>query len=149
MYRIDRSRIGDAFKAIHTDDLLAECVGIDVPRYRTLAFATGSFFAGVAGAVLAHRLSAIDPHVFDITTMVYLIIWVVVGGTVTFSGPIIGVAVMTMVFEWSRPLLEWRPLLFGAILILFLIFLPGGIESLIQKFKGVFFGGKNNREITA
>jgi branched-chain amino acid transport system permease protein len=138
MYRLDVSRLGNAFKAIHTDDLLSECVGIRVPAYRTQAFLIGSFFAGIAGALLAHRLMAIDPHVFDITTMVYLIIWVVVGGTATFAGPIIGVTVMTAVFEWARPLLEWRPFLFGAILIVFLIFLPGGIESLLPKVPALF-----------
>jgi branched-chain amino acid transport system permease protein len=134
MFRIDRSRIGDAFKAVHTDDTLSECVGIRVGRYRSYAFVLGSFFAGISGALLAHRLNAIDPKLFDVTTMVYLIIWVVVGGTATFAGPIIGVAVITIIFEWTRPLLAWRPLLFGAILIGFLIFLPGGLESLIPKW---------------
>jgi branched-chain amino acid transport system permease protein len=138
MYRIDGSRIGDTYKAIHTDDLLSECVGIRVPRYRTQAFVVGASFAGLGGALLAHRLTAIDPHNFDITTMVYLIIWVVVGGTATFAGPIIGVAVITLVFEWARPLLEWRPFLFGAILVVFLIFLPGGIESLLPEFLSFF-----------
>lgn len=133
MYRLDRSRIGDAWKAIHWDDALSECAGINVARYRVLAFVVSAFFAGIAGALLAHRLGAIDPKNFDITTMVYLIIWVVVGGTATFWGPIIGLTVMTLIFEWTRPLLEWRPLLFGAILILVLIFLPGGIESLIPR----------------
>lgn len=134
MYRLDRSRIGNAWKAVHTDDLLSECVGIDVARYRTTAFVIGSFFAGLAGALLAHHLQAIDPKNFDINTMVYLIIWVVVGGTATFWGPIIGLVVMTVAFETTRPLLEWRPVLFGSILILFLIFMPGGIESLLAKF---------------
>lgn len=133
MYRLDRSRIGDAWKAVHWDDALSECAGINVARYRVLAFTTSAFFAGIAGALLAHRLGAIDPKNFDVTTMVYLIIWVVVGGTATFWGPIIGLTVMTLIFEWTRPLLEWRPLLFGAILILVLIFLPGGIESLIPR----------------
>jgi branched-chain amino acid transport system permease protein len=133
MYRLDRSRIGDAWKAIHWDDALAECTGIHVARYRVLAFTTSAFFAGIAGALLAHRLGAIDPKNFDVTTMVYLIIWVVVGGTGTFWGPIIGLTVMTFIFEWTRPLLEWRPLLFGAILIVFLVFLPGGLESLVPR----------------
>jgi branched-chain amino acid transport system permease protein len=145
MFRIDRSRIGNAFKAVHTDDLLAECVGIRVGRYRSIAFVIGSFFAGISGALLAHRLNAIDPHIFDINTMVYLIIWVVVGGTVTFAGPIIGVAFITIVFEWTRPLLAWRPLLFGAILIGFLIFLPGGLESLHPKFSTLFQKLRNFR----
>jgi branched-chain amino acid transport system permease protein len=135
MYRLDRSRIGNAWKAIHTDELLSECVGIDVARYRILAFVIGSFFAGLAGALLAHHLQAIDPKNFDVNTMVYLIIWVVVGGTATFWGPIIGLLAMTVAFEATRPLLEWRPVLFGSILILFLIFMPGGLESLFAKFK--------------
>ncbi|MCB1013353.1 MAG: hypothetical protein KDB15_16980, partial [Microthrixaceae bacterium] len=47
--------------------------------------------------------------------------------------PFLGVIVMTIIFETSRPLLEWRPLLFGGILIFFLIFMPGGLESLLPK----------------
>ena len=81
-------------------------------------------------------MGAIDPRNFDLNTMIYLIIWVVVGGTATFWGPIIGLVVVTVAFEWSRPLLEWRPLMFGAVLIFFLIFLPGGLESLPAKMRG-------------
>jgi branched-chain amino acid transport system permease protein len=57
MYRIDRSRIGNVFKVIYEDDILAESIGIKVRRYRSFAFVFGSFFAGIAGALLAHRLS--------------------------------------------------------------------------------------------
>lgn len=139
MYRIDKApAIGYVFKAIYMDEALARSVGIRVPRYRAMAFVVGSFFAGIAGALLAHRLGAIDPHNFDVTTMVYLVIWVVVGGVATFWGPLVGVTVMTVVFEMTRPLLEWRPLLFGAILIGFLIFMPGGLESLFPKVETVF-----------
>ena len=136
MWRLDKSRLGNAWKSIQSDALLAECVGIDVGRYRSLAFITGSFFAGIAGALLAYRMGAIDPRNFDLNSMIYLIIWVVVGGTATFWGPIIGLVVVTAAFEWSRPLLEWRPLMFGAVLIFFLIFLPGGLESLPAKMRG-------------
>lgn len=132
MYRLDGSRIGRTFRAIYADELLSECIGVNVQGYRAQAFVIASFFAGIAGALLAHRLGAIDPKNFDIITMVYLIIWVVVGGTRTFWGPVIGVSVMTVLFEWTRPLLEWRPALFGAILILFLVLLPGGLESLLS-----------------
>lgn len=140
MYRLDRSRIGKTFKAIYTDEGLAESLGIDVRRYRAMAFVAGTFFAGIAGSLLAHRLGAVDPKNFDINTMVYLIIWVVVGGTQTFWGPLIGLTVMTLVFEWTRPLLEWRPLLFGAILIFFLIFQPGGLEGLLLQIRDRLLG---------
>jgi branched-chain amino acid transport system permease protein len=65
--------------------------------------------------------------------MVYLIIFVVVGGVETFWGPILGVIVMTIVLELSRPMEEWRPLIAGAILIFFLVVMPGGLEILLPK----------------
>jgi len=136
LYRIDRSRIGDSFKAISIDPGLAESIGIRVPKYRTLAFAIGSFFAGIAGGLLVHRLGAVDPRCFDLITMVYLLVWVVVGGYHTFWGPVIGVSVMQAVFEFSRPLLQVRPAIFGIILMLVLIFMPGGLESLIPRAMG-------------
>ncbi len=133
MYRIDRSHIGDTFKAIHTDATLCETIGIRVPRYRALAFMFGSFFAGIAGGLMAHHQGAIDPHNFEATLMVYLIIYVVVGGVETFWGPMLGVIVMTLVLEVSRPLEEWRPLIAGAVLIFFLVVMPGGLEVLLPR----------------
>ena len=135
MWRLDRSRISNAWKAIHTDDMLAECMGVNVARYRTLAFVVGSFFAGIAGALLAYRMGSIDPHNFEITQMIYLVIWVVIGGASTFWGPLIGVTVLTVAFEASRPLEAWRPMMFGGMLILSLIFMPGGLESLLPSLR--------------
>jgi len=133
LYRIETSHIGDAFKAISMDPGLAESTGINIPRHRLLACAIGSFFAGIAGGLLVHRLGAVDPKLFNIITMLYLLIWVVVGGTSTFWGPVIGVSVMYSLFELSRPLIQIRPMFFGLSMILVLIFMPGGIESLISK----------------
>jgi branched-chain amino acid transport system permease protein len=133
LYRIEKSRIGDNFKAISMDTELAESTGINIPRHRLLACAIGSFFAGIAGGLLVHRLGAVDPKLFDIHTMLYLLIWVVVGGTNTFWGPVIGVSVMYTAFELSRPLIQIRPAFFGLAIIFVLLFIPGGIESLISK----------------
>jgi branched-chain amino acid transport system permease protein len=133
LYRIERSRIGDAFKAVSMDSLLAASTGISIPRQRLLACAIGGFFAGIAGGLLVHRLGAVDPKLFNIVTMLYLLIWVVVGGTNTFWGPVIGVSVMYTLFELSRPLIQIRPMFFGLSMILVLLFIPGGIESLISK----------------
>lgn len=133
LYRIEKSRIGDAFKAIYMDTDLAASNGINISRHRLLACAIGSFFAGIAGGLLVHRLGAVDPKLFDIHTMLYLLIWVVVGGTNTFWGPIIGVSVMYTAFELSRPLIQIRPAFFGLAIIVVLLFIPGGIESLLSK----------------
>ena len=133
LHRIEKSQIGDSFKAISMDPELAASTGIDIPRHRLMACAIGGFFAGIAGGLLVHRLGAVDPKLFNIVTMMYLLIWVVVGGTKTFWGPVIGVSVMHTLFELSRPLIQIRPAFFGLTMILVLIFLPGGIGSLISK----------------
>jgi len=133
LYRIEHSHIGDSFKAVSMDPLLAETTGISIPRHRLMACAIGGFCAGIAGGLLVHRLGAVDPRNFDIHTMLYLLIWVVVGGTKTFWGPLIGVSVMHTLFEISRPLIQIRPMFFGLSMILVLLFMPGGIESLVSR----------------
>ena len=146
LYRIDCSRLGNAWKSIYADSELCESIGINVTRSRVLIFCVAGFFAGIAGSLLAYQIGSIDPHNFEMVEMVYLIIWVVVGGVKTFWGPLIGVLSMSFIFELTRPLQEWRPLLFGVILILFLVFLPGGLETLHTKLKSVFSGLSRKRE---
>ena len=137
MHRLQKSRIGDTWRALASEEKLAKSVGINITMYKMLAFTIGSFFAGVAGALLAHRLWAIEPHQFGFTTTLYLLVWVVFGGSHTFAGPIIGVVTLTFLGELLRPLFEWVPMIFGAIIILILIFLPDGLESLPDKIKSL------------
>ena len=80
LYRVEKSRIGLTFHAIHWQDRLAEAVGVDTRRYRTLAFVIASFFGGLAGALLAHYLGTVNPNQFDVEAMVYVLVWVIVGG---------------------------------------------------------------------
>jgi branched-chain amino acid transport system permease protein len=117
--------------------VLAESVGINIWRYKTLAFGVASFFVGIAGALLAHYLGTINPNQFAVGIMVYVLIWVIVGGTATFAGPIIGVTVLSIVNEWFRAFEIWRPLIYGCILIVSIMFLPEGLESLPSKLRGV------------
>lgn len=138
LYRIDRSRIANVWKSIYADSELCESIGINVARSRILVFCVAGFFAGIAGSLLAYQIGSIDPVNFGLVEMVYLIIWVVVGGVRTFWGPLIGVTSMSLVFELTRPLEAWRPALFGLILILVLVFMPGGLESLIPRVKSFF-----------
>ncbi len=137
MYRLERSRVTDIFKAIHEEDSLVRSVGINVTAYRILAFEVGTFFAGISGVLLAHHFGHIDPHQFDLTTGLYLLIWVVVGGYATFAGPIIGVTFFTILGELMRPLGAWMPLVYGSILIVSLLFLPEGLESLPERMSPV------------
>ncbi|UCF90107.1 MAG: branched-chain amino acid ABC transporter permease [Desulfobacterales bacterium] len=135
MYRLNSSRIGDTWKALASQENLAKSVGINITKYKMLAFSLGSFFSGVAGVLLAHRLWAIEPRQFGFTTTLYLLVWIVFGGSHTFAGPIVGVVALTFLAELLRPLYEWVPMIFGAIIILILTFLPNGLESLPGKLR--------------
>ena len=146
LYRIERSRVGLTFHAIHWQDKLAESVGVDTFRYRMLAFIVASFFAGLAGALSAHYIGTVNPKLFDVEQMVYVLIWAIVGGTATFYGPIVGVVVLTVINEIvlrSLGVDEMRPMFYGAILILSVLFLPKGLESVVEKAKSWFGSGKN------
>jgi branched-chain amino acid transport system permease protein len=129
MYRLSRSRIGATFHAIHSQDGLAKSIGINVTRYKILVFAIAAFFSGVAGVLLIHRMWAIEPEQFAFTPTLYILVWAVFGGTRTFVGPIAGVCVLTLVSELLIPLAEWTPMIYGAILILTLLFFPEGLEG--------------------
>jgi branched-chain amino acid transport system permease protein len=81
--------------------------------------------------------------------MVYVLIWVIVGGTATFYGPIIGVTVLSVVNEWFRAFEIWRPFIYGCILIASIMFLPDGLESLPAKLRSGFNRLRGKKEINA
>jgi len=143
LYRIERSRIGLTFHAVHWQDHLAESVGVSTWRYRTLAFVIASFFAGLSGALLAHYIGTVNPNRFDVGEMVFVLIWAIVGGTATIYGPILGVVVLTIINEVVLRELgfdQMRPLFYGAILIASILFLPQGLESLVGKARAAWTG---------
>jgi len=145
LYRVEKSRIGLTFHAIHWQDKLSESVGVDAFRYRMLAFVIASFFAGLAGALYAHYLSTVNPNQFDVDTMVYVLIWTIVGGTTRWYGPILGVVALTIIDEVVLRAIgadQIRPLLYGVILILAILFLPNGLESLVIKARDALRGRK-------
>jgi branched-chain amino acid transport system permease protein len=136
MWRIERSPVGLTFHAVHWQDKLAEASGINVRYYRTLAFVLASGFAGLSGALLAHYIGTINPNSFDVEQMIFVLSWAIVGGTATFYGPIIGCIVLTILNEIvlrELGLEQMRPLVYGFILILSVLFLPKGLESLVPK----------------
>ena len=135
LYRLEHSRIGLTLHAIHWRAQLAESVGVNTWRYRTLAFTVASFFVGIAGALFVHYLGSANPNQFGIGIMVLVLVWVIVGGTRTFAGPIIGVIVLSILNELFRGADEIRPAIYGMVLILAMLFLPDGLESLPGKMR--------------
>lgn len=136
LWRIERSPVGLTFHAVHWQDKLAEASGVNLRAYRTLAFAIASGFAGIAGALLAHYLGTINPNSFDVEVMVFVLTWAIVGGTGTFYGPILGCVVLTILNEIVLRELgfeQMRPLIYGAIMIASILFMPKGLESVVQR----------------
>lgn len=150
MWRIERSPVGLTFHAVHWQDKLAEASGVNLRAYRTLAFAVASGFAGIGGALQAHYVGTINPGSFDLDLMVFVLTWAIVGGTGTFYGPILGCVVLTVLNEIILRELgfeQMRPLVYGAIMIGSILFMPKGLESVVQRIlKPRAKPGDSNRE---
>lgn len=136
LWRIEKSPVGLTFHAVHWQDRLAESAGVNARAYKTLAFVIASGFAGLAGALLAHYIGTINPNSFDIEQMVFVLTWVIVGGTSTIYGPIIGCIALTTFNEIilrEIGLEQGRPLVYGLVMIASVLFLPKGLEGIVQK----------------
>ncbi len=128
--RLLASPAGRAFDAIAQNADLSESIGIDIHRYQVLAFVIGSAMAGAGGTLLAHYIRYVSPESFTFWESVTFIIMVVVGGRSTLAGPIVGAAFITPLPELLRGVQEMQHVVYGAILILVLRFLPAGLASL-------------------
>jgi branched-chain amino acid transport system permease protein len=135
LYRIENSRIGLTLHAVHWRAPLAESVGVNTWSYRSLAFVIASFFVGIAGSLKVHYLGNVTPHQFGVGTMVFVLIWVIVGGYRTFYGPILGAIVLSILDESFRQFEDIRPAIYGAILIAGIMFLPNGLESVAPNLR--------------
>jgi branched-chain amino acid transport system permease protein len=140
IYRIERTRLGLSWAAIKETDKLSASVGINVTRYQVLAFAVAAFFAGIAGGLLCHYVSAMSPRgpgggTFGITTSLYALTYIVVGGEATLAGPIVGAIFLTLLPEIARPLQGYRSILYGGLLLFVVFVMPGGLVSLPERFR--------------
>ncbi|MBN1644165.1 MAG: branched-chain amino acid ABC transporter permease [Dehalococcoidales bacterium] len=149
-----RTRVGRAFVAIRDNDLAAEVMGINLFRYKLTAFFIGCFFAGVAGALLAHTNRLASPEYFAFTNSVLYIGMMIIGGLGTTIGPIFGVIffqLLNVLVTKLSPALQSAfphlpggftsgiaPTLFGLAIILFLIFEPRGLAHRWQLFKSSY-----------
>ncbi|VAW00010.1 Branched-chain amino acid transport system permease protein LivM (TC 3.A.1.4.1) [hydrothermal vent metagenome] len=145
LYRLEKSHLGFTLHAIHWKDVLAESVGVNARLYRSIAFVVASFFAAIAGALLVHYIGIVTPTRFGLGFMLMVLVWTIVGGTGTFIGPIIGVIVLTVSDEAFRGLNEYRPLVYGFILIFTIRFLPNGLEELVPRVRAYLSSRRSAR----
>ncbi len=133
MYRLDRSRLGKIFGAIRQADALAETVGINILRYKMLAFTIGCFFAGLGGSFFAHSNAVLHADEFGLAAMILMVIHVVVGGVGSVFGPIVGATALTVLSELLRELRQYQVLAYGIALIVTMLFFPQGLAGIPQR----------------
>jgi len=127
LVRLQSSRIGRAWNCIREDEIAAESTGIDVRSYKLLAFVIGAALAGVAGNVYATKLMIVSPESFDFMESCLLFCIVLIGGMGSIPGIIIGAAAISLFPEIFRTFAQYRMLIFGAAMVLMMIFRPEGI----------------------
>jgi len=151
---IARTRLGRAFIAIRDNDLAAEVMGINLFYYKMLAFFIGCFMAGIAGSLLAHWSVSISPDNFSFSESILYIGMIIIGGLGTTLGPILGVVLIRLLqvgVTQATPMLQSAfpgmpngfatgitPMLFGLIIVLFLIFEPRGLAHRWNLFKSSY-----------
>lgn len=130
LYAIEHSRTGFIFRGIQQTDSLAESVGIFTLGYKVLSFSIGCFFAGLTGGFYSQYVSTIHPNTFGFIFTVYTLVYMVVGGSKNFYGPVIGSLVLGLIPELLRPLKTYQPFFFAGVLLLIIFFMPEGLVGL-------------------
>lgn len=130
LYKMERSKYGRIFRGIEQDDVLAESLGIPIMRYKLLAFVVGCFFAGLTGAFFAPFLTFINPEIAGLSTSIFIIIYIIVGGMKSITGAIVGAVTLTIIPELLKATGYYEMMLFAVVVILVTLFLPGGLISL-------------------
>jgi len=130
IYRLEKTKLGNVLKSIALNAPLAKSVGINTMRYETVGYVIGCFFAGIAGVLYVHNFGFSHPHDFGFNYAFYVLICPILGGLQTFGGSVAGTIVIAIITESLRGFREFTTLFYGIILVVLLLFLPGGLESL-------------------
>jgi len=138
-YRLEKGRMGTIWTGIAQASDLCGSIGINVMLYKMIAFLVGSMMAAAAGAFQTHYLSHISPDSFGFLTLVNYLVFVMVGGSKKFVGPLIGAFLLTLFSEALRmyeQLALYETIIYGVALILSVMFFPDGLVSLPGKIFG-------------
>ncbi|MBB6452454.1 branched-chain amino acid transport system permease protein [Salirhabdus euzebyi] len=130
IYRIVNSLVGRSFIAIRNDEQLAQSIGISTLKNKLMSFVLSTFFAGLAGALYASFIRFIGPDISNINITFDLLIFMIVGGIGTLSGPVIGTLLIVVLSQQLQFLQDHRMLIFGPLLTSIIIFSPRGLAGM-------------------
>ncbi|WP_306603148.1 branched-chain amino acid ABC transporter permease [Azonexus sp.] len=129
------SPFGRALRALHGSEVASQVVGVDVVRYKVSIFVLSAVFASIMGSVTAHYIGFVSPNFADFFHSIELVTMVVVGGMASVFGSLVGAVLLTALPQALATFEGWETVVFGAILMGFMIFLPKGIvPTLAAKF---------------
>ena len=128
-HRLSHSRIGRAWVALREDELACQATGIDKTKAKLTAFALGAMCAGIAGVLFAAKTTFINPASFTFMESAMILSIVVLGGMGSIPGIILAALAIILLPEYLRVFSDYRMILFGAALILMMIFRPGGLMA--------------------
>lgn len=129
---IVKSSMGLALKSIRENETYASFSGINVSAYKNAAFIIGALFAGFAGSLYAHLIGYISPYAFTVAESINILLMIVFGGMGTILGPVIGAGLLVFLPEFLRSLADYRMLIYGALLVIVILFMPQGILGMVQ-----------------
>jgi len=135
--RIIHSRTGRALKAIRESEIAADGLGINIRRYKVLAFGISAFYAGFAGGLYAYLVNFISPQTFTLDQSIIFLTMVLFGGSGSFVGPIIGSIVLTLIIEYLQIISYYQTLIYGLFLLIIVMYFPSGIVSLFSNDKNI------------
>ena len=130
LYRLEKSRFGLIYNCIREEDVLAKAVGMNIMRYKVLAFAICSGLAAVGASFFAHYTGYITHRDFVVLLTIYLGIYVIVGGIDSFVGPVVGTALLILAGEFFAGYGFYKMTLYAGLMIVITLFFPGGIVGL-------------------
>ncbi len=141
---LDHSRLGRGWVAMREDEFAAEAVGVPTLRLKLLAYVMGGMWAGLAGAFFATRIGTIDPTSFTFQLSVLILIVVVLGGTGSLPGVLLGALVVVALPEVLRQFATYRILIFAILLIGMMLLRPQGLWPRVRRKPKPFYGLKDD-----
>ncbi|MFA9379505.1 MAG: branched-chain amino acid ABC transporter permease [Acetanaerobacterium sp.] len=138
------SRTGRALLSIRENAIAAEAMGINIVRYKIIAFTTSAFFAGVAGCLYAYEVHFISPESFVSAESISVLAMMVVGGIGSIAGSVAGALILSIIPEVLRSVGDVRLVLYGAAIVAIIVFAPKGLGGLIEWVDDTLSGKRSN-----
>ncbi|MCR4419723.1 MAG: branched-chain amino acid ABC transporter permease [Clostridia bacterium] len=131
-----KTRLGYALRGIGANEKLAASVGISLYKYKIAALVLASVYSGIGGVLYAYYMNFVSPEPFSVTASLYMLLAVVIGGTGTIAGPIVGSFLLVFLPAWMQELEAYQLTIYGLVVILMIRFMPRGLVSIGSYVKG-------------